>query len=111
VVLNVGKNVNSEIGSEIYGLKDTIIMDNAAELNRVEYLNASGDKELISTTPDENPMIAEATDFARVINDPDDPQNQKDYQEWLTLSRNVNKLLYNLRQNGKIYFTNEKEED
>ncbi|CAM3320841.1 Gfo/Idh/MocA family oxidoreductase [Pediococcus acidilactici] len=111
VVLNIGKNVNSEIGSEIYGLKDTIIMDNAAELNRVEYLNASGDKELISTAPDENPMIAEATDFARVINDPDDPQNQRDYQEWLTLSRNVNKLLYNLRQNGKIYFTNEKEED
>jgi predicted dehydrogenase len=111
VTLNVGKNVNSELTSEIYGLKDSIVMDNAAELNQVEYVTVKGERQLLSQKPAANPMIAEAADFARVINDPDAPANQKDYQNWLNISQNVNKLLYNLRQNGKIYFTNEKEED
>lgn len=111
VTLNIGKNVNSELASEIYGVKDSIVMDNAAELNQVEYIDAQGQRTVISETPDDNPMIAEARDFARVINDPENEKNATDYQNWLEISRNVNKLLYNLRQNGKIYFTNEKEED
>lgn len=111
VTLNIGKNINSELSSEIYGVKDSIVMDNAAELNRVEYIDEEGNRRLISDAPESNPMIAEARDFARVIQDPDNHINRKDYQNWLALSRNVNKLLYNLRQNGKIYFTNEKEED
>ena len=86
-------------------------MDNAAELNQVEYIDAQGQRTVISETPDDNPMIAEARDFARIINDPENEKNATDYQSWLEISRNVNKLLYNLRQNGKIYFTNEKEED
>jgi predicted dehydrogenase len=111
VTLNIGKNVNSELQSEIYGIKDSIVMDNAAELNQVEYIDSEGKRTLISEKPEDNPMIAEATDFARIINDPENEKNATDYQNWLELSRNVNKLLYNLRQNGKIYFTNEKEED
>lgn len=111
VTLNIGKNVNSELASEIYGVKDSIVMDNAAELNQVEYIDAQGQRTVISEIPDDNPMIAEARDFARVINDPENEKNATDYQNWLEISRNVNKLLYNLRQNGKIYFTNEKEED
>ncbi|KLD58061.1 oxidoreductase, partial [Lactiplantibacillus plantarum] len=54
---------------------------------------------------DTNPMLAEARDFATVINDPSN--HQTEYLAWRQLSRNVNKLLFNLRQSGHLYFTGE----
>ncbi|AVK62219.1 oxidoreductase [Lactobacillus sp. CBA3605] len=102
VTLNVGKTSNSYLSSEINGLRDTIVMDNAAELGRVTYYDAEGLAINLGVTPDKNPMIAEARDFAAVINDP--MAHQEDYQAWRQLSRNVNKLLFNLRQSGQLYF-------
>ena len=111
VTLNIGKNINSHLPSEIYGLKDTIVMDNAAELQKVDYFDSEGQDHLISTTPDANPMTAEVKAFTQIIINPDSDESLRKYHEWFDLSRNVNKLLYNLRQNGKIYFTNEKNEE
>lgn len=108
VTLNIGKNKNSYLPSEVYGLKDTILMDNAAELGKVDYIDADGNNHSLGGKPDANPMLSEAKDFARIINSPEDHENNKDYQKWLEVSQNVNKLLFNLRQNGKIYFTDEK---
>lgn len=104
VTLNIGKTSNSYLPSEIYGLKDTIVMSNPADLETVSYRDDKGNEMLIGTKPADNPMISEAEDFARVIEDPQNDQNQKDYWKWLDLSQNVAKLLYNLRQSGKIVF-------
>ncbi|WP_412988398.1 Gfo/Idh/MocA family protein [Pediococcus siamensis] len=104
ITLNIGKTSNSYLPSEIYGLKDTIVMSNPADLETVSYRDEKGNETLIGSKPAENPMIAEAADFARVIQAPDNEQNQQDYWKWLDLSQNVAKLLYNLRQSGKIVF-------
>lgn len=108
VTLNIGKNKNSYLPSEIYGLKDTILMDNAAELGKVDYIDVDGNNHSLGGKPDANPMLSEAKDFAEIINNMDDTNIQNNYNEWLEISQNVNKLLFSLRQNGKIYFTDEK---
>lgn len=105
VTLNVGKTSNSFLPSEINGLQDAIVMDNAAELGKVTYHDVDGKAHNIGVQPDANPMLAEARDFAMVINDP--AGHQKEYQAWRQLSRNVNKLLFNLRQSGHIYFSDD----
>jgi len=105
VTLNMGKSSNSYLPSEIYGLKDTIVMDNAAELAKVTYYDVDGHAQNIGVAPDKNPMLAEARDFAAVINDP--AGHAADYQAWRQLSRNVNKLLFNLRQSAHLYFSDD----
>jgi len=103
VTLNVGKTSQSFLPSEINGLRDAIVMNNPAELAQVAYHDADGQVTTIGVQPDANPMLAEARDFAAVINDP--VSHQTDYQNWRQLSRNVNQLLFNLRQSGHIYFS------
>ncbi|GAX08763.1 oxidoreductase [Secundilactobacillus silagincola] len=109
VTLNFGKTTNSYMASEIYGLKDTIEIDDAGELGEANYFDASGKKTLISEPVTENVMLPEVRDFARVINEPGNIQNQTDYLRWLNLSVQVNKMLFNLRQSGKIVFYDERD--
>lgn len=68
VTLNVGKTSNSFLPSEINGARDAIVMDNPAELGQVTYQDNDGNVHNIGVTPDDNPMLAEARDFAAVIN-------------------------------------------
>jgi len=105
VTLNVGKTSNSFLQSEINGLRDAIVIDNPAELGQVTYRDADGQMHELGVQPDANPMLAEARDFAMVINNP--VSHQREYLAWRQLSRNVNKLLFNLRQSGHLYFTGE----
>lgn len=107
VTLNFGKTTNSHMPSEVYGLKDTIVIDDAGELTQASYFDAEGHETVIGTPVTDNQMLPEVRDFARVLNDPANPQNQADYHRWLDLSVQVNKVLYNLRQNGDIVFANE----
>ncbi len=109
VTLNFGKTTNSYMASEIYGLKDTIEIDDAGELGEVTYLDETGKKTLLSQPVTDNPMLPEVRDFARVLNDPTKPRNQADYSYWLNLSVQVNKMLFNLRQSGKIVFYDERD--
>lgn len=109
VTLNFGKTSNSVMPSEIYGLKDTIVIDDAGEITDVSYIDAKGDRETISQPVTQNQMLPEARDFARVINQPDAPANREDYQRWFNLSIQVNKVLFNLRQSGKIVFYDERD--
>lgn len=107
VILNFGKIVNSHMPSEIYGLKDTIVIDDAGEIGAVDYYDQNGDKKALGKPVTENPMLPEVLDFARVIDNPNDATNHADYTRWLNLSVQVNKVLFNLRQSGKIVFTDE----
>ncbi|EHO50835.1 oxidoreductase, NAD-binding domain protein [Lentilactobacillus kisonensis F0435] len=109
VTLNFSKVSNSHMTSEIYGLKDLISIDDAGELRQATYIDADNNRQVIANTIDENPMLPEAEDFARVINDPQNEQNHKDYENWRQLSMHVNKLLFNLRQDAHLYFVGEEE--
>ncbi len=110
VTLNFSKITNSTMTSEIYGLKDYISIDNAGEINKVNYIDSAGKTIPISTESHENSMLPEVLDFARVLSQPNSSQNQKDYQKWLNLSINVNKLMFNLRQDAHVYFVGEQEQ-
>lgn len=109
VVLNFGKTSNSYMTSEIYGLKDTIEIDDAGEIGDVVYVNDEGERSTIGNVDEVNPMYPEVKDFQRVINDPNDPQNKLDYDRWFQLSMNVNKVLFNLRQDANLVFPDDEE--
>lgn len=109
VTLHFGKTSNSYMTSEIYGLKDTIEIDDAGELGEVTYIDDAGKRTVISRPVTDNPLLPEVKDFARVLNAPDDPKNKADYEHWNTLSIQVNKMLFNLRQSGKIVFYDERD--
>ncbi|GHP14731.1 oxidoreductase [Lentilactobacillus fungorum] len=109
VTLNFSKVSNSYMTSEIYGLKDLISIDDAGELRKITYIDENQHQQVIGSTVDQNPMLPEAVDFARVINDPTNEQNRKDYAYWRQLSMYVNKLLYNLRQDAHLYFVGEQD--
>lgn len=107
VELNVGKNINSKMSSEIYGLKDTIQIDNPAELSQVFYIDSEGTEHRIGQKNDSNPMIQESEDFANVINNLQDDSCIKKYENWLKLSEEVNQVLYKLRSSSNIEFDHE----
>ena len=52
---------------KVYGLKETIVMDNAAELQKVELVDATGNGTMLSVDPAKNPMLAEAKAFGEVL--------------------------------------------
>lgn len=109
VILNFGKTSNSYMNSEIYGLKDTIEIDDAGEIGDVVYVDGEGNRTTIGNVDEVNPMYPEVKDFERVINNPDDPQNRLDYDRWFQLSMNVNKVLFNLRQDANLVFPDDEE--
>lgn len=105
VVLNIGKTANSYLPGEIYGEKETLVMDNAAELKKVELVDGAGNVTILSVDPEEqNPMIAEAKAFARLLRDPGSLENKQIQQDWLALAVEVNQVLYELRQSAQIVF-------
>lgn len=105
VTLIFGKNSNSYLPSEIYGLKDSIVIDNIAELESAIYHTDEKHAHLISKQAPQNPMSAEVAEFANILNN---PQTQAvRYQELLKLSKQVNTVLYDLRKSANLFFPNE----
>ena len=103
VELNIGKTSNSYLPSEIYGLKDTIVMDNAADLNEVKWVDDQRNAHPIGQ-PMENHLISEIKDFAKIINDPNKDLNRQLRKQWLQLAIQVNRVLYELRLPAGIRF-------
>lgn len=105
VTLLTGKIVQSFLPSEIYGHKGTIVMDAVNAITQITTIDTKTGEEVNHAKPaKENPMIDEAFAFAAMINEPHAPANQAKYEEWLTLSKNVNHVLKALRDDAGIVF-------
>lgn len=102
VTLLFGKGANSYEHSEILGRRDTIVIDNIAELGKVTYLDGQGQERVISTSAPTNPMVQEAQKFADIINHP--AESRPEYEAMLLLSQQVNLVLTKLRQSAGITF-------
>lgn len=103
VTLITGKMVQSYLPSEIYSLDKTILMDGVNAISSIEVIDWKQDqKQQIAEKPQKNPMVDEAKAFAKVINAPDIQENQAIYQEWLSLSQEVNQVLKELRDDAGI---------
>ena len=61
-------------------MKETISTNNIAELNTITYHDGDGNADNIGVAGTSNPMVAEASDFARVITDPINEHVR--YQQW-----------------------------
>lgn len=104
VTLNLAKNVNSYLPGEIYGLKETIRLDHSSDLNEVVLDDGNGKREVLSTPQAKNPMVAEADEFADVLNAKDTNDAKQLEEDWLAYAVQVNKVLYQLRQSANIKF-------
>lgn len=104
VVLKVGKTSNSYLPGEIYGLRETLLLcGNAADLDQVFLVDAKGNRKLLSNTPDENPMLAEALDFARILED-GSLEGKMTEQAWLDLADRVNQVMEMLKKSAGITY-------
>ncbi|MDR0898785.1 MAG: Gfo/Idh/MocA family oxidoreductase [Lactobacillaceae bacterium] len=92
----MGKTLTSNNYSEIYGGKNTIRIDSVSELNNI-HLN----DQLISHDEFENPLSYEAEVFAKIFQDKTDVSEYLRLQE---LSKQVNQVMFDLRQSANITF-------
>lgn len=107
VTLIFGKSTNSYELSEIHGRRDTIVIDNIAELGEVKYDDGQDNVTVISQPAPENPMVQEALFFANVLQDKLISLNE--YEEAAILSQKVNLVLTKLRQSAGIKFPSDQE--
>ncbi|WP_122645244.1 Gfo/Idh/MocA family protein [Enterococcus mediterraneensis] len=111
VTIQQGKNADSFLPSEIYLDNGTLVMNGINAFDKAAFHDRE-QKEIkkLEITAKENPMVEEAADFAKVIENPTDPKLGDIYQEWVELSRNVNKVIYHLRQDAGIVFDADKKD-
>ncbi|KRM13299.1 Gfo/Idh/MocA family oxidoreductase [Paucilactobacillus suebicus] len=107
VTLNFGKIANSHMPSEIYGLKDTLVMDNIADMTEATYFDENQKAHKLDAVVPDNSMSPEVDEFTKVLEQPNDLNNLKSYETWFKLSRLVNSLTYSLRESAGIKFPNE----
>ncbi|MFT8668957.1 MAG: Gfo/Idh/MocA family oxidoreductase [Liquorilactobacillus hordei] len=108
VTLNVGKTANSYLPSEVYGLKETLVMDNAADLTDIQLINGS-EKQNLTQKSAVNPMTAEVAAFTSILQKPLSLDNKQKMEDWLAVSVQVNRVIYDLRLSEKIVFRADKE--
>lgn len=104
VTLNIGKTANSHLVSEVYGLKDTLVFDSIFNTTKVTYFDANQVAHPLKADYYENSMVDELNDFAALFNDPTNPDQVKKYQRWQELSRQVNAVMFDLRQSAELTF-------
>lgn len=97
ITIHIGITTDSFMPSEIYGLREKIVIDNITELRLINHYDADHQNHLLNTITYENRLTGEALAFAEILETPNDPQNRLRYQTWLELARDVNTTLFHLR--------------
>ncbi|USS90838.1 Gfo/Idh/MocA family protein [Fructilactobacillus carniphilus] len=110
VTLNFSKISASTHNSEIYHGREIITFDSAGEVTESSIIREN-QRQILSPLYGKNPMIPEMSDFARVLNGPDNEQNQADYHRWLEQMQNVNLVLNRLANFAGIEYPTKLEED
>ncbi|KRM90178.1 Gfo/Idh/MocA family protein [Liquorilactobacillus cacaonum] len=103
VTLNIGKIANSYLKSEVYGLKETIVMDNAADLEEIRLIDGTSEQ-LLTQKAAANPMAAEVSDFTEILKNPTSLSSKQKMEDWLAVCVQVNHVLYELRVSAEIIF-------
>ena len=100
----VGKTSNNYLGTEFYGGRDTVWLDNAINLRRGIYYDDDKQAHPFDVKVANNDMIYELQDFAEIMNNLKDADNEARYQKWLQLAEDVNQVTYDLRQSCDLTF-------
>lgn len=106
VTIFIGKNVTTQIGVEIYGENDTLLVDHATNMSRAELLNyqSNDKKEITLNLPKENDMIYEAKAFAYYIMNKEEASVKEEVNYYSNLAGNVAQIMYELRVQEDIHF-------
>ncbi|WP_018659923.1 Gfo/Idh/MocA family protein [Allofustis seminis] len=99
LTIYVSKCCHSMHKQEIYLGAQTLVFDSVSEIGTIELYNLNNEKISSKTFPSQNPLFAEATAFAHVMQENAQQNLSRDYQKWLTLSRNVHQLIQKLNDN------------
>ena len=112
VTILQGKIGDSFLPSEIYFDNGTLTLNGINSFEKAEFYDRNAKKRLLlPITLKENPMEEEALAFANVMNHPTDKNQGVLYEEWVELARNVNQLIYDLRQQAGISFAADKKDE
>lgn len=107
VTMQTGKHADSELPSEIYLSDGTLILDAVNSIEKISMIEREKDKKRITEYAEEtleNPMIAEALAFSQVINHPLGVEEQKNYQEWIQLAKDVHEIMTHMRKTNDLLF-------
>ncbi|MGX6978124.1 Gfo/Idh/MocA family protein [Vagococcus elongatus] len=107
VVMMTGKTSTSFMPAEIISYQETILLDAVNSISEVKiYHRQTDETEIIPVTKEENPMVEEAAVFADMINHPQ--ENEKEYEQLLELTKDVHKIMEELRLQENITFPADK---
>lgn len=101
----VGKTKNSYMSSEIYFGRDTLLLDNAGDINHLDWADDNKNITDVPTSKSENPMDSEAKEFARIMNENDTVS----YDKLLKYARIVNRVLEQARTSAGLVFEADEE--
>lgn len=105
LVMKVGKVTNSYLKSEIYGTAGTICLDQINDIHSIEIFdNNRQRKEQAAKEVSIHVMQHEAEAFAEMIMAPDSQENQIRYAYYTKLSKEVNRLLSEIRISAGILY-------
>lgn len=94
----------SEMVCEIHGELGTFVLDDAAPISKIEYVDShTNESQIFSVPQDENSMVYEARNIAEIIQS----NNQKEYEKWRKLSTAVLQITEEARKQNNIIFANE----
>lgn len=109
VVVNTGKNLNSNLKSEIYFTDGTLELDGVNAISKAVFKDLSGAETILPVKVKVNPMVEEARQFAEVIKN-QNSNNIEKYLEWQELSREVNQTLTDMRHSAGVIFAADHQE-
>ena len=103
--LHTSKIYNSLADSEIYSGKKTMILDGVNMIQSVELVDGETEERYqLAEKASGHFMDDEVRAFARVLNDPENPDTIEDYERWTQISRDVNRTMEALRKKAGIVY-------
>lgn len=95
----VSKSVHSLQKNELYFGDHTLVFDSVSEIGEVNLYDRNNEQLSSEYLPFDNPLSAEAKDFALVIKQPGSEESQKKYELWHKICREVHQLMNDLVEN------------
>lgn len=100
VTIQAGKNVTSDLPSEIYTADGTLVLDGCQRISSAIFKKHDGSQIALPVQVAPHPMLEEAVNFARVIRE----QNHELADQWLDMAQAVHQTLYTMRKDAGITF-------
>lgn len=107
ITMTVGKNADSFLPSEIYLSDSTLCLDAINSINSIVQKKRENNQLTevnFGTEKMDDVMIEEAVSFADIMTNPMGIEQQKKYQDWVQLARDVHSLMETMRKESDIIF-------